>query len=59
VPSDAEASEWVEAGLEEAEHVAFEVGENAPGLVAGLADVGRARPELQEEFECGPSSLGK
>ena len=46
-------SEWVEAGLEQAELVAFGIGEDVPGLLAGLADVGRARPELQEAFEFG------
>src|SRR5271165_5212923 len=48
-----EPSEWVEAGLEQAELVAFGVGEDVPLLLAGLADVGRACPELQEAFEFG------
>ena len=42
-----------QAGLQEAEFVAFGVGQDVPGLLAGLADVGRARPELQEAFEFG------
>ena len=45
--------ERVEAGLEEAELVAFGVSQDVPGLVAGLTDVGRARTELQEAFELG------
>ena len=48
-----EPSEWIEAGLEQAELVAFGVGEDVPLLLAGLADVGRACPELQEAFEFG------
>jgi hypothetical protein len=46
-------SEWVEAGLEQAELVAFGVGEDVPLLLAGLAYVGRACPKLQEAFEFG------
>ena len=45
---DTEPSERVEAGLEQAELIAFGVGKNVPGLLAGLADVGRARPEGNE-----------
>ena len=48
---DTEPSERVEAGLEQAELIALGVGKNVPGLLTGLADVGRARPELQESFE--------
>ena len=44
-----------QAGLQEAEFVAFGVGQAVPGLLAGLADVGRARPELQEAFEADRS----
>ena len=39
--------------MQEAEFVALGVGQDMPGLLAGLADVGRARPELQEAFEFG------
>src|SRR6266480_7293960 len=42
-----------QASFQKAEFVAFGVGQNVPGLLAGLADVGRARPELQEAFEFG------
>jgi hypothetical protein len=44
---DTEPSERVEAGLEQAELIALGVGKNVPGLLAGLADLGRARPEPQ------------
>jgi RimJ/RimL family protein N-acetyltransferase len=40
-------------GSQQAEFVAFRVGQDLPGLLAGLADVGRARPELQQTFEFG------
>src|SRR5215469_16093186 len=46
-------SERVEAGLEQAELIAFRVGKNVPGLLAGLANVGRTRPELQQAFKLG------
>src|SRR5947207_4829882 len=42
-----------QAGSQEAEFVVFGVGQDVPWLLAGLADVGRARPELQEAFEFG------
>src|SRR5262245_12217512 len=41
-------SERVKVGLEQAELIALGVDKNVPLLLAGLADVGRARPELQE-----------
>ncbi len=47
------ASERVEAGLEQAELVAFWVGQHVPLLIACLADVGRARAEVQQAFELG------
>lgn len=42
-----------QARLPEAEYIAFGVGQDVPGLLSGLAEVGRARPELQEAFEFG------
>jgi AraC-like DNA-binding protein len=42
-----------QAASQETENVAFGVGQDVPGLLTGLADVGRARPELQEAFELG------
>jgi hypothetical protein len=46
-------TEWVEAGLEQAEHNAFRVGQDMPLLLTCLADVGRACTELQQAFEFG------
>jgi hypothetical protein len=50
---DTEPSERVEAGLEQAELSTLGVSKNVPGLLAGLADIGRARPELQEALKLG------
>jgi hypothetical protein len=50
---DTEPSKRVEAGLEQAELIALGVGKDMPGLLAGLADVGRARPQLQQALELG------
>src|ERR1700727_245803 len=47
------ASERVEAGLEPAGLIAFGVGQDMPLLLAGLADVGRARTEPQEALQFG------
>ena len=44
-------SQRIEAPLEQAELVAFGIGEYMPGLLAGLADVGRTRPELEKTFK--------
>src|SRR5205814_5221302 len=52
-PRDRRASEWVEAGLEQAELIAFGVGQDMPWLLPCLADVGRARTKLQKAFELG------
>lgn len=46
-------SERVEAGLEQAELIAFGVGQDMPLLLPRLADVGRAGTELQQAFELG------
>ncbi len=46
-------SKRVEAGLEQAELISLGVGKDVPRLLAGLADVGRARPELQEALKLG------
>lgn len=43
----------VETGLEQAELVTFGVDQDMPGLLPCLADVGRARTELQKAFELG------
>ena len=43
--SETEPSERVQAGPEQAELIALGVSQDVPGLLAGLADVGRARPQ--------------
>jgi hypothetical protein len=48
---------WLRRAREEAELIALGVGRDEPGLLAGLADVGRARPELQE-VELGSLTAG-
>jgi hypothetical protein len=44
-------SQRIEAPLEQAELVAFWIGEDMPGFLACLTDVGRTCPELQEAFK--------
>lgn len=46
-------SEWAESGLEQAERIAFGVGQHMPLLLPCLSDVDRARSELQNAFELG------
>jgi hypothetical protein len=46
-------SEWVEAALEQAELVAFWIGEDVPGRLRGLTDVDEFRPGGQEALELG------
>ena len=46
-------SEWVEAALEQAELVAFWIGEDVPGRLRGLADVDEPGPGGQEALELG------
>ncbi|GAA4568427.1 hypothetical protein GCM10023176_22810 [Micromonospora coerulea] len=48
------ASQWVEAGLEQAELIAFGVGQDMPLLLPCLADVGRARTKLQKAASLRP-----
>ena len=46
-------SAGLEAGAEEAELVAFRVGQDVPGFCAGLADVGGAGAEGEQALELG------
>ena len=46
-------SEWVEAALEQAELVAFWIGEDVPGRLRGLTDVDESGPGGQEALELG------
>src|ERR1700754_2516746 len=47
------ASKRVDAGLEQAELIAFGVDQDMPRLLPCLTDVGRACTELQKAFELG------
>jgi hypothetical protein len=45
--------EGVEPGVQEAEFVAFRVGQNVPALGAALADVGGSGAEGEQPFQLG------
>ena len=46
-------SQWVEAALEQAELVAFRIGEDVPGRLRRLTDVDEPSPGGQETLELG------